>query len=54
MAFKYCGIGLPNNLRAVAAIVASGCSLLWVDVMAVLSSSYSGVTVLIFWVGYRK
>jgi hypothetical protein len=54
MAFKYCGIGLPNNLRAVVAIVAGGYSLLLVlfDVTTVLLSSYPGVTMLIFWVGY--
>ncbi len=56
MAFKYCGFGLTNNLRAVAAIIAGGCSFLWVlfDVMTVLSSSYSGVTMLIFWVRYGE
>jgi hypothetical protein len=56
MAFKYCGIGLPNYLHAVAAIIAGGFSFLWVlfDVTTVLLSSYSGVTMLIFWVGYKK
>jgi hypothetical protein len=44
------------KLHAVATIIAGGCSLLWFlfDVTTILSSSYSGVTMLIFWVGYGK
>jgi hypothetical protein len=50
-AFKYCCVGLPNNIRAVAASD-GGLPYYLFDVTTVLSSSLSIVNALIFWVGY--